>query len=63
MNMVRQDKSSDVSLSSRKYKMKQHDNRTAVGTIFEEMFGKTSRFKHFRLTFARMLRAEQEHLL
>ena len=35
-DMVRQDISSDMSLSSQKYLMKQHDNRTAVGTIVEE---------------------------
>ena len=35
-DMVLQDISSDMSLSSQKYLMKQHDNRTAVGTIVEE---------------------------
>ena len=45
------------------HQVKQHYNRTAVGTIVEEMFGKTSRLKHLRLTIAWMLRAEQEHLL
>jgi hypothetical protein len=45
------------------HQVKQNYNRTAVGTIVEEMFGKTSRLKHLRLTIAWMLRAEQEHLL
>jgi len=42
-DLVRQNISSDMSLSSQKYLMKQHDNRTAVGTIVvEEKFGKTA---------------------